>query len=135
MIRPRPRLLSRCRPRQGDDLRLVFWVSSSSQLTGRRGDPDLEIGCWRRAELVTIDFRALWSGRRARRGVLDQCEPVRGRPWCAAREQFSEITGLRHARSQVARVPGAYGASEQAAVPRGLVERVGGEAQQDRLND
>jgi hypothetical protein len=62
-------------------LRAVFGVSSSSQLAGRCGDPDLEIGCWRQAECVTVDFRALWSGCRARRGVLDQCEPVRGWLW------------------------------------------------------
>jgi hypothetical protein len=49
----------------------------SSQLAGRCGEPYLEIGCWRQAERVAVDFRALWPGCRACRGVLDQCEAVR----------------------------------------------------------
>jgi hypothetical protein len=116
-------------------LRVVFGVSSSSQLACRCGDPDLEVGCWRQAECVAVDFRALWSGCRARRGVLDQCEAVWSWARCGACKQFSEIMGSRHACSQVTRVPGAGGPGEQAAVPLGLVERVRGEAQQDRLDD
>jgi hypothetical protein len=107
----------------------------SSQLAGRCGEPYLEIGCWRQAERVAVDFRALWPGCRACRGVLDQCEAVWGWAWCGTGKQFSEIMGLRNACSQVARVPGACGPGEQAAVPPGLAERTGGEAQQDRLDD
>ena len=94
----------------------IFGVSSSSQLAGRCGDPDLEIGCRLRVARVAVDHRALWPGRRARRGVLNQREPVRGWPWCAACEQFSEIMGLRHACSQVPRVPGGRGPGKRAAV-------------------
>jgi hypothetical protein len=116
-------------------LRPIFWVSASSQLAGRGGDPDLEIGGRLRAERVAVDFRALRPGGRAGRGVLDKCEPVRSGPRCSAREQFSEIIRPRHACSEVARVPGASDPGKQAVVPPRPVERVGGEAQQDRLDD
>jgi len=50
----------------------MFGVPSSSQLACRCGDLDLEIGCRPLGARVTVDHRALWSGRRARRGVVDQ---------------------------------------------------------------
>ena len=113
----------------------VFGVSLSSQLPGSCGDLDLEVGCRPGTESVAVDLRALWPGGRARGSVLDQCEPVGGWPRCAAGEQFTELMGLRRAGSEVTRLPGGCGPGEQAVVPLGLVKRVGGEAQQDRLDD
>jgi hypothetical protein len=111
------------------------WVPSSSQLACRCGDADLEIGRWLAAERVPVDWRALRSGCRARRGVVDQRVAGRSGPWRGAGEQFSEIIGVRHACSQVARVPGACGPREQPVMPIGLVECVGTEPQQNRLDD
>jgi hypothetical protein len=65
-----------------------------------------EIGRWLAAERVPVDWRALRSGCRARRGVLDQRVPDRSWPRHGAGEQCSEIMGVRHARSEVARTPG-----------------------------
>src|SRR5277367_4447871 len=60
----------------GDRLRLILGVSSSSQLAGGGGDLDLEIGGGLRDARIAVDHRALWSGRRARCGVVDQGESV-----------------------------------------------------------
>ena len=78
------------------DLWPVCRVPSSSQLAHRCGYADLEIGRWLAAERVPVDWRALRSGCRARRGVLNQRVPGRSWPWRSACEQFSEIMGVRY---------------------------------------
>jgi PucR C-terminal helix-turn-helix domain/GGDEF-like domain len=93
-------------------LRPAFGMAPFSQLARRRGDPHLEVGRRPRAERVAANLRALRPGCRARRGVPDQGVPAWRRPGCGAREQSAEIMGLRHASSQVARVPGARGPGE-----------------------
>jgi hypothetical protein len=113
----------------------VFGVSSSSQLTGGRGDLDLKIGCWRQADHVAVDFHALRSCCGAGRSVLNHREPVGCGPRGGARQQFSKVVGLRHPSSEVVRAPRACGPGEHAAVPFRPVKRVGSEAQQDRLDD
>ena len=117
------------------DLRPVRRVPSSSQLAIRGSEADLEIGQWLASERVPFDWCAFRSHGRAGRGVFDQRVPGRSWSWRGTGEKFSEIIGLRHARSHVARAPGASKPRKQPLMPLWLVEGLWAEAPENRLHD
>jgi hypothetical protein len=92
-------------------------VPSSSQLASRGGEADLEFGRWPASDRVPFDWSAFRSHGRACRGVLYQRITRRRCSWRRTGEKFSEIIGLRHARSHVA-----LGASESILTSRSVFQ-------------
>lgn len=109
-------------------------MSESSKLATRGDNADLEVGRRRALEPLLVDLAGLRSCCGPFRGPIDE---RRLRRRCSRRgmgEEFPEIVGLCHAHSHVARGPQALERRPRLVSGR-LSERVGAEAQQNRLDD